>query len=94
MSDPKFTRKINPMSRDLVIQRLNAMSDSPIVSLDGKIVLDNAIAYLEEYKDAKRLFIRDMLLDMIDNDAPIEAIAWMVQYSRDFIDDMKRKENK
>lgn len=92
MSDPKPITKVHQISRDLVIQKLNIMADSPIVGREGTIVLDNAIAYLEEYKDAKRLFIRDMLLDMIDNDAPPEAISWVVKYSRELIDEWKKGE--
>lgn len=80
--------------RDIIIQRLNILSDITALNMDTRMLLENAADMIEEDRDAKWIVIRDILVDMIHDDAPIEAITWMVQYSRDFIDDMKRKENK
>jgi len=85
---------VHRMSRGMVIQRLKLFSDETIVSHDAEMVFENAIAYLEEDRDAKQIVIRDILVDMIHDSAPDEAIAWMVKYSRKVIDDLKRKENK
>ena len=83
---------VRNMSRDMVIQRLKLIMEETVVSKDAQMVFENAIEYLAEDKDAKRRFIRDMLLDMIYDNAPPEAISWLVKYSRKLIDEQKKGE--
>lgn len=89
--------KPNPYTkedRDIIIQRLNILSDITALNMDTRMLLENAADMLEEDRDAKWIVIRDILVDMIHDGAPDEAISWMVKYSRKAMDDIKRTENK